>query len=211
MFGLGAALGGALGGVGEFFSAQQAADAQRDVNAANVGFGREQMAFSAAQADKQMHFQQNMADSIYTRGAADLQRAGLNPMLAAGAPGGDPGGAMASSATSAPSNPVPPTIGAAVGGAVQALRLMQDLRESNSRIELNRENSATSVASGYEKTQRGNVLKQDEEMLAKQNQILQNELSFRQRHPGGTGMMDVIRNYVPFINSGATAMGMLAE
>lgn len=106
-FGLGGVLAGVAGGVADFFSAQQMANAQRDINAANIGLSHEQMTFSADQAQKQMDFQERMSDTTVYRMARDLKSAGINPMLAAGS--GEPMASGAMGSMSLPSlNPVPP-------------------------------------------------------------------------------------------------------
>jgi hypothetical protein len=71
--GIGSAVGGLFGYKG-----------QKDTNVA-----------SAAQAQKQMDFQERMSNSAVQRRMADLKQAGLNPILAGGKEASSPAGAMA--------------------------------------------------------------------------------------------------------------------
>lgn len=90
----------------EEYSAQQAAlqrewaagesAIDRDFQSREARIGRE---FSAQQAQKQMDFQERMASTQVQRAAEDLQRAGLNRILALGQPSAAPAGAMAQSST----------------------------------------------------------------------------------------------------------------
>lgn len=87
------------------FNAEQA-QITRDFNAAQAGINREwsaeqasrAMDFSGSQAQQQMDFQREMSGTSYQRAIADLQQAGLNPMLAYSQGGSStPGGASGSS------------------------------------------------------------------------------------------------------------------
>lgn len=74
------------------------AELSRRFQSDEAGISRE---FSAQQAQKQMDFQERMASTQVQRATEDLQRAGLNRILALGQPSAAPAGAMAQSSTPA--------------------------------------------------------------------------------------------------------------
>lgn len=136
----------------------------RETNEANAEIAREQMAwnsfeadksrlFNAEQAAKQMDFQEahihsqrawseNMANSAYQRAVGDLQKAGLNPMLAysqggaptpaTSAPGGAAGSGTAASYHSLPNRQNVAQAGLA--SAAQALQL-QNMAKQGENID----------------------------------------------------------------------------
>lgn len=57
----------------------------------------DQQAFNAKQAQYNRDFQERMANTAYQRAAKDLDKAGLNRILALGSPAATPGGSMAQS------------------------------------------------------------------------------------------------------------------
>lgn len=151
--GVGALAGNPLAGLGvggSLFSATQAASAQRDTNAANIGLAREAMAFSADQAQKQRDFEMNASNTSIQRQAKDMVAAGINPMLAAGAGASTP--SVSSPSGIAPTvNPVPAVASSMFSSAMDMVRLATQVKSTMASATAAEASAASSVADAKKK------------------------------------------------------------
>jgi hypothetical protein len=127
---LGSLLSPVVGAIGSMFGASQANQA------------------SAASVQQQENFQEQMSDTSYQRGMADMKAAGLNPMLAYAQ-----GGASSPSGASYTAQNVAsalPTAAGQVQSGIQAGDVMANIESSTasntSAVELNKSNEALNAA-----------------------------------------------------------------
>lgn len=120
-------LGGALiGGAASFFG-------QREANQTNLEIARQATQANIASAREQMAFQERMSNTSYQRAVQDLEKAGLNPMLAYMNHGAStPSGASANAATTKVEN----TISPALATAIQVRALQKELESKDAGIAL---------------------------------------------------------------------------
>lgn len=95
--------------------------------AASIYSAKKQNAANAQQAQKQMDFQREQTGSSYQRGVADMQAAGLNPMLAY-----SQGGAQSGAGAQAP---MAEEIGKGATTALSAMHSLQELENMSSTNE----------------------------------------------------------------------------
>lgn len=107
--------GSALGAAGNFIGGLFGRKGQRDANRMNLQIAREQMAF-----------QERMSNTAYQRAADDLEKAGLNRVLALGSGASTPSGALATMQN--PEAALQRGMDQATSSAMQARHLAQQLR-----------------------------------------------------------------------------------
>ena len=129
---------------GQATNAANAEQAQKQMDFQNQQ-NRLQEQFQVAQNQKQMDFQERMRATQYQTATADMQAAGLNPMLAYGQGGaGTVGGSTSSGATSSGAQAqMANALGSGVSTAMQAMTTLEqvaNMRATNEQIHAQTEN-----------------------------------------------------------------------
>lgn len=204
------AVGGALNPVAALSTLGSGALDLVSAKQQNVEAGRQAGAaeqFSANQAQVNREFQERMSDTAHQREVADLRAAGLNPLLSVNAGASSPSG----SAPSGVAAPVVPEIGPAVSSAKDAIRMFQDLKESNSRVLKNLQDSDTGKSTMYLRDLQSSVADQTARQVQLQNDMMSGSASIMKQHPYLTGWMRVLSEHGPGLGGAASMLDLLGE
>lgn len=123
-----------LPSVGQIAQGWMNKQAQKETNETNKDIATDANVASAAQAQKQMDFQERMSNTAYQRGMEDMKKAGLNPILAY-AQGGASAPSGAQGSVTAPKMEAPLMEGLSSSAVSAAQNLMQ-LRRDDSQLQL---------------------------------------------------------------------------
>lgn len=115
--------GALISGAANFFSS-------RATNRANVSIADKTTAANMAEAQKNREFQERMANTSYQRGIADLEKAGLNPLLAIKGGADSPSGAVGQ----AVGTQVKDEIGAGITSAIEAKRMENEIEKLDTEL-----------------------------------------------------------------------------
>lgn len=122
--------GNLVSGGGSLLSAGLGYLGQREANRTNVDIANRATMANSMEAQKQRDFQKEMSNTSHQRQIADLESAGLNPLLSATGGASSPSGAAGSAATTSVEN----EIGAGITSAIEAKTMELAIKKQKQEI-----------------------------------------------------------------------------
>lgn len=200
-----------LGPGASVFGSIQNSKAVQDANERNLEIAREQMGFSAGQAQREMDFQERMSNTSYQRGVEDMKKAGINPMLAIDQGGASSPGGAAGSSAGATMEPVPSVVANSLTSAASLVKTLADVKNIEATTRNVDESTNNVRVDSLKKT--ADILKMKADVgstnAAKKAQVMANVRSQRQlaaesKAPRLFGWLDAIADRLPFVHSASS-------
>lgn len=218
---------GSLPVVGDLVSSAANVYMQKKANEQNYGMMLDSQSFNSKEAEKNRAYQTEMANTAYQRQSADMQKAGINPMLAimksggAATPSGSSASASSGPAAQAAKIDVSKSIQDSINTGLASKRLKSDIKVADTQATLNEAAEKTQIknaelltASAKEKNANTKILnttlpeiQSRTDLNIKSNQFDKDNLHYNKRIQQAKETAAVIENVIGGL-LGGTAKGI---